>query len=267
MNKIKTSWLILSFLAFAGCDAAVEPEQPQNPAKTSEVSLAALLAKPRAELAQLCDEWTTNVRYLENEHRDGNLPFTLLPKLHLPRAIPVWRQARFNATTALSLPPYLTDGRKDNEAALHLARYGDIEAARQLADLGSADVLKQIEALTYEQNYPVEWTRLVTLMLHSAQLRLATDDRDALHEIIAIHRQLQTVLDTKAARVPLGTALLPQGRISLSQAAQALRDAGDTELAEQTQSELTTWGDVRPLCCPWRQETPCATCDPSAGRQ
>ena len=267
MNKIKTSWLILSFLAFAGCDATVEPDQPQTPAKTSEVSLAALLAKPRAELSQLCDEWTTNVRYLENEHRDGSLPFTLLPKLHLPRAIPVWRQARFNATTALSLPPYLTDGRKDNEAALHLARYGDLSAARQLADLGSADVLKQIEALACEQNYPVEWTRLVTLMLHSAQLRLATDDRDALHEIIAIHRQLQTVLDAKAARGALGTALLPQGRISLSQAAQALRDAGDTELAEQTQSELTTWGDVSAHRAAGGGRSTARRCNPSAGGQ
>ena len=51
----------------------------------------------------------------------------------------------------------------------------------------------------------------MSLMLYSAQIRLASDDKDSLLEIIDIHRQLQTVLDAKAARGELGTALLPQG--------------------------------------------------------
>ena len=138
-RKIKVSLLIVSFLVFGGCNGTVEPEQPQTSAKATKVSLAELLGKPRAELAQLCDECTTNVRFLEREHRDGRLLFTLLPKLHLPRAIPVWREATFNARIGLSLPPYLAEGSKDNEAALHVARYGDIDAARRLADAGNSE--------------------------------------------------------------------------------------------------------------------------------
>src|SRR5262249_22969480 len=141
-------------------------------------------------------------------------------------------------------------GSKDNVVALHLARYGDLEAANGLAEPGNAEISRQIQAAKYEREYPVEWTRLVGLLLHSAQMRLATGDVEGGTELVVLHRQLRAVLDPLAAKGPLGAALLSRGRVTLAQAAAAWRADKKEELATQAQAALADWGDVPTLQIP-----------------
>lgn len=206
--------------------------------------LTELLARPRAELAQLCEDEATIARNQERKHRGGGLSFALLPTLRLPLVIPVLRQAKFKQAVNFSLPPYLNEKSKDNAMALHLARYGDTEAARRLADLSDPETLKRIEELACERNYPVEWTRLVAYLLHNAQVRLASGDIPAVREVIALHQELRDALDPKAARGPLGAALLARGRLVLSLAIPVLEKQDQEELAAAARNELTAWGEV-----------------------
>src|SRR5205809_7183669 len=59
----------------------------------TNISLAHLLTRPRAELAAQADECATGIAYLEQLHQQGRLPFLLLPDARLPLAVPVLRQA------------------------------------------------------------------------------------------------------------------------------------------------------------------------------
>src|SRR5262245_23932635 len=180
-----------AFLMFglAGCGSTPTPvaEQPTDAPRplgaVADVSLADLLGKPRAELAELADECLGRVRVQEKARRDGTLSFALTPQARLPLVIPVWQEAKFSQKAGFSLPPYLAEGTTDNELALHLARFGDTEAARRLADPKDAAVLKRIDACGFERNYPVEWTRLVALLVHAAEFRLATGDADGRAEL------------------------------------------------------------------------------------
>ena len=222
----------------------VEENRPVLLEATSEASLAELLTKPRAELAALCDEWTARVRLQEKAHREGSAPFALLPDARLPLVLPIWREARFAPRDGISLPPYLAEGNKDSACALHLARFGDTEAAQQLVDPADREARRRIEAGRPERNYPAEWTRLVALMLHLAQYRLAGGDVAGAQELVALHRQLLTVLDPQAAGGPLGADLLARGQHTLRLAARAWREAKNTELADQAEAVLKAWGKV-----------------------
>jgi hypothetical protein len=221
-------------------------EEPQRLGDHVGLSLADLLAKPRQELAELYDEWAAKIRVQEKSRRDTTVSFLLLPELHVPLAVPVLREAKFSSHTGFSLPPYLADGATDNELALHLARFGDAEAARKLAQPGDADTLRRIEKCRYERNYPVEWTRLVGLMLHGAQLRLATGDLEGATELLVWHRELKTLLGPKAGLGPLGAALLPRGHKALQQAVAAWRLAKQEALVEQANAALAEWGEMAP---------------------
>ena len=95
-------------------------------------SIADWLTKPRAELAALCDDWLTRIQVLEQGHREDKLLFTFLSDAHFPKAWPIFREAKYSSRAGFSLPPYAKEGVPDNDLALHLARYGDVEAARQL---------------------------------------------------------------------------------------------------------------------------------------
>src|SRR5947209_16895230 len=86
---------------------------------TAEISLEKLLATPRAELAAQADEVATRVQLQEKARREGK-QFPLLPDLRLPLAVPVFREAKFNAALGFSVPPYLAEGKKDSVLALHL---------------------------------------------------------------------------------------------------------------------------------------------------
>jgi hypothetical protein len=238
-----------------GCSVTMSTDEPvgagpvdqtQRLGDHVDLSLPQLLAKPRQELAELCDEWVAKIRVLEKAHRDTTVSYLLLPELHVPLAVPVLREAKFSPHAGFSLPPYLADGAKDTDLALHLARFGDVEAARKLAQPGDADILRRIDKLSYERNYPVEWARLAGLMLHAAQLRLATGDPEGGTELLVWHRELKTLLGPKAAHGPLGAALLPRGHRALQQAVAAWRLAKQSVLVEQANAALKEWGEMPP---------------------
>lgn len=242
-------FLVGVLLITIGCGSRAVPvaEAPPPEEKhlvleiVSDASVADLLGKPRAELAALADEWADRLRVQEKAYREGKTPFVLLPEARLPLVLPIWRQARFSASAGISLPPYLADGAKDGACAVHLARYGDVVAARLLADDSARP---RIEALQAEKNYPAEWTRLVALMLHGAQYRLAAGDPTGAGEILALHRQLIAILDVKAAAGPLGADLLSRGHFTLTRAAKAWREAKNVALAQQVETALADWGKV-----------------------
>jgi hypothetical protein len=205
-----------------------------------DFSLSDLLAQPRADLAARADELHAQVLVQEKAHRDGQLPFPVMPELHLPLVVPVLRQAKFSAEMGLSLPPYHARGH-DSGLALHLARYGDVEAAKKLVDPTDADVVRQIDALKGGKNYPVEWTRLVGLMQHAAQLRLAAGEPEGARDLMALHQQLRGVLDARAAQGPLGAALLGAGRKALRAAQRVDQPAG---MRGPIEAALAAWGEV-----------------------
>src|SRR5262245_58100881 len=132
MRKYWTVLVLMPVLAAAGCGGG-GPDEPgaqgkHRPSKHADVPLADLLGKPRQELAGMGDDLAADIRTQEKARRDGHLDFRLLPELHLPLALPVLREAKYSAKAGFSLPPYAADGEKDNDLALHLARYGDAEA-------------------------------------------------------------------------------------------------------------------------------------------
>jgi hypothetical protein len=225
------------------------PERDPNPdvALYEETSLAALLDRPRSELAALAEQWSERVALQRSLYQQGKLPFHLLPDARLPVVVPVWRQARLSPKAGFSLPPYHLDGTRDTGLALHLARYGDIEAARLLADPADQTDLTRIDALRLGRNYPVEWTRIVGMVFQHAEVSLAQGNDGAAGALANLHQQLVQILDAKAQRSPLGGALLGRGRAILGQAAAAWRRHGSDALAQQAEAVLAEWGEVPPL--------------------
>ncbi len=240
-------------MGLAGCGvepAAVESSQREPAAKPVEVpqaTLRELLDKPRGELARLFQETLEQVQIRERAHRDGTLSFGLLPRLRLPLILPVWNEASFSSKSELSLPPYCAEGTRDNHLALHLARFGDAEAARKLAESADQSISNKIDALAAERNYPAEWTRLVALMLHTAEYRLAMGEDAGRAELASLHTQLRELLDAKTAGGPLGAALLRQGHKTLCLAASAWREQGQPALADKADADLAAWGEVPAL--------------------
>jgi hypothetical protein len=239
-------------LAGSGCggtptEQAPPPDPATEPARLGDhvdLSLAELLRKPRAELAVQADDLLARVRVRDKAHRQTHESYLLLPELHLPLAVPVLREAAFSQAAGFSLPPYLKAGTPDTPLALHLARFGDVEAARRLADPADADARGRINAAASDHNYPLEWVRLVALHLYTAESRVATGDIDGATELVQLHRQLKEVLDAKAARGPLGAVLLPRGRVVLAQARAAWAAQNQQLLAEDIEHALAAWGDL-----------------------
>jgi hypothetical protein len=239
---------VILVMGISGCGQEdvvpdVPAEVPLSFKDTSDTSLAELLTKSRDELAEMAEDLATRIRVQEKAHRDSTLLYTLLPELHLPLVVPVFRQARFSTRSGFSLPPYLVEGTKDSDVALHLARYGDVEAARKLVDLTDTATRRQLDQYAGPRNYPVEWARVVGLLLHFAQVRLATGDLEGGSDLAVWHRQLKEVLDTKAAKGPLGASLLPRGRKALALAEKAWREQKHPVLAEQARDILQGWDD------------------------
>jgi hypothetical protein len=249
---MKTSFLriaaFLAVLTLAGCgrDAPVEeqPEEPVRLGETTDVDVAAWLKLPREELAKLAGEWADTVKSDREAARNSSDAVELLPHLYPPVRVPVFQKAAYSVDWGFSVPPYLH--KRDGEVALHLARFGDPEAASKLADPRDATLLARIKSLPGENNYPVEWSRLVGLVLASSQLKLAGGHVDAATRLVLVHRQLLSVLDEKAARGPLGSVLLPAGRRALALAAKAWREPTlkRGELADDIDKALQEWGAV-----------------------
>jgi hypothetical protein len=249
--------IILVFLP--GCQSSSVPTveavaQPEVLAESGRLnySIEELLSRPRSELAQLGEEWLRTIQVQERAHRDGKLPYLLLPNLNEPLMLPVWREASYRSDSDLTLPSYVPLGNKDSVLALHLARHGDVEAARRLVEPEDAVALKQIEGHYCAQNYPLEWTRLAAMLLHTAQLRLAEGNPDGLKHLFELHRQLQRTLDPAAARGALGVALLPRGQHVLAQAMTAATASHNDQLASLASKALADWGELPgPLATPW----------------
>jgi hypothetical protein len=233
-----------------GCGSTPEPTgEVFHPAASLlgdsiQISLAQLLQKPRAELAEMCTEWLTKINLQSKSRSEGQLHFVLLPKLHLPLVLPVCHEMSFSASQGISFPPYAHENDRDPGLAVLLARYGDLEAARRFVGAEDGVTLRQVETSVYERSYPVEWTRLVALLFHEAQLRLATGDIQGGTELVVLHKQLREVLDPKAARGPLGAVLLGLGHETLKQASAAWKADRKLEIASQTEQILKEWADI-----------------------
>ncbi len=257
-RRLWCSALLVVALA-AGCGEQVQdaappapvpgaPPPPERLGQHTEVSLLDLLGKPRAELAALADEWATRAQVQEQARRERRVEFTLLPEARFPLVVPVLREARYSPEVGLSLPPYVAEGTTDSDLALHLAHYGDDEAARKLVDPADEAARRRLDECRCARTYPVEWTRLAGLMLHVAQMRLAQGEPEGATELVQLHRQIQAFLDPKAAAGPLGAALLPTGRQALAQAAVAWRGSPHTALlAEDVEAAVAGWGEAPAL--------------------
>jgi hypothetical protein len=255
MRKYMLWYTVLALAAGQGCSSNEVPAPGKKPAPTPpkkvprlddpiELSLAKLRTTARRRLAELADKLADEIRWQDQKHRSGELAYLLLPNLRLPLCVPVFTQAKYAPRSKMSLPPYLPEGQKDREIALHLARFGDTQAALRLVDRRDGAVVGRIKALRPGRNYPLEWTRLVGLHLHAAQVRLATGEPDGARQLIGLHRQLQQVLDPRARKGVLGATLLGRGRAALARAAAAWNQANQPELARQVEAALAAWGRV-----------------------
>lgn len=241
-QRISCPVIAVCLALLTGCSSrAPAPAPPAAAPARVEASLGDLLTLPRAELAKLCDELHDRVRFQERSLRERRQELALLAHFRLPLVVPVWREAKFSAALGISLPPYAAEDTKDAVLARHLARYGDGDAARKLMKPGE---LSQVEAPRYERNYPVEWTRLVALMLHEAQVQAAGGDQAGTARVITLHSQLRDALDSKAAAGPLGAALLPRGRRVLVEAAAAWRKQQREANAVECEKAVSAWGTV-----------------------
>ncbi|HTU88705.1 MAG TPA: hypothetical protein VMF69_01290 [Gemmataceae bacterium] len=244
----------LFVLLFAfGCSSQVATTEEAAPEDTTthlsdkmDVSLADWLQRPRAEQAKLVEEWTETAGKQREAARSDVEAVRLLPQLRPPIVMVGFAEAKFAPAAGLSLPPYLKEGQKDAAVALHLARFGDREAALKLADPADKDLLAKIDACRGERNYPIEWTRLASLVLQNAELKLANGEPDGAAELVLLHRQLRSLLDAKTAAGALGAALLPRGRQALTLAAAAWREPrwNKTALAADIDAALADWGTV-----------------------
>lgn len=247
--------LCLSWLIFRERDEAGEAEQkPQELVQIKRgytsfddpeaISLSNLLSRPRSELAALNAEYEQRVIALDKLRDEGKLLLHLVPAARIPLAFPIWQEAQFSQQRDMLVPPYLPEGQYDSALALHLARHGDIEAARKLVDPVDADIQAEIARYALPRNYPVEWTRLVALILDKAHLNLASGDVDAAKRIASIHSQLKQILGKEAADSQLGSILLPRGRTVLFLAVEAWRKANEGELVKLAEPVLVGWGQV-----------------------
>jgi hypothetical protein len=227
---------------FAGCGSGGNAPPPQTPTKGSilpdrdEPNLAELLSKPRAELAELGNDAAVRIGNQVNNRREGQAG-GLLADTVVPLAVPVLREAKYSPGLGVSVPPYFAETSKDTPLALHLARHGDVEVALKIAD--PAD-LGRVRNLQTPKSFPVEWTRLVGLLQHSAELALAADNLDGAKQLISMRRQLEKLLDDSAP-ASLRAALLPRGRRLLEQARDAWRAAGQTSRVQEADSVLAKW--------------------------
>ena len=132
---------LVMLLGVGGCRSQVATTVETAPEDTTthlgdkiDISLADWLKLPRAEQAKLVEEWTETVGKQRAFARGNVESVGLLPQLHPPVVAAVFAEAKFSPSAGFSLPPYLKEGQKDAAVALHLARFGDGEAALKLAN-------------------------------------------------------------------------------------------------------------------------------------
>src|SRR5262249_21617443 len=152
--------VLLSVLVLFGCrreSVAPVVEEDNGLPKTTDVDVTAWLKLSRPELAKLIDEWLATVKNDEQAARNSPDAVDLLPRLRPQSRVPVFRKAEFSPQVGFSVPPYLKPDARDAGVALHLARFGDNEAALKMAPADDAQLRNQIDAVRYDKEYPVEW--------------------------------------------------------------------------------------------------------------
>lgn len=255
---MRTRWfgigLLALLLVLSGCSSQVativEEAAPEDTTThlgdKIDISLENWLKLPRAEQAKLAEESTEAVGKQRQSARSEVESVRLLPQLRPPVVMAGFAEAKFSQAAGFSLPPYLEEGQKDAAVALHLARLGDREAALKLADPADKDLRDKIDACRSERDFPIEWTRLVSLALQNAELKLANGEPEGAAELVQLHRQLRAFLDAKTASSALGAALLPRGRQALTLAAAAWRQPrwNKTALAADIEAALADWGEA-----------------------
>ncbi|MCS6977953.1 MAG: hypothetical protein NZM31_13225, partial [Gemmatales bacterium] len=225
-------------VANVGCGGG----QPQGQAAGTEATpprprLAELLNEPRAELARQADEAAAQIKTRFDARRQSKLAFHLLPRTWQPLILPGIHDPRFHAEIGLSLPAYLDpkDAENQPELARLYAAFGDREAARRLAGGQASGDFGQFP---YERNFPLEWTRLAALLLHSAGQRIALGDAEGLAEVVELRSQIRQALGEQAQNSPLGLHLLGLERRIVEQAEAAWREKGEKALADQAAAVL-----------------------------
>lgn len=233
--------LFLVVVLNVGCGSG----QPQGQAAgtdkpASRPRLADLLNEPRAELARQADEVAAQIKVRFDARRQSKLAFSFLPRTWQPLVIPGIHDPRFHPEIGFSLPSYLepTAVGAEPDLALLYAAFGDKEAARKLA---GGEQPPGIQRFQYARNYPVEWTRLVTLHLHAAGQRMALGQPEGFTEIVELRKQIAEALDDQARQAPLGMHLLALERRMVELAEQAWREKGETALAQQAAALLAEW--------------------------
>lgn len=243
--------LFALLLVLSGCSTQVATVEEATPEDTTtrlsdktDLSLADWLKLPRPELAKLVEEWTQTVGKQREVARSDVESVRLLPQLRPPIVMVGFAEAKFSTQAGFSLPPYLNAGQKDAAVALHLARFGDREAALKLADSADKELLAKIETCRCERNYPIEWTRLVSLVLQNAELKLANGEPEGATELVQLHHQLRSLLDADPSLAALAAALLPRGRQALTLGSAAWRQPrwNKTALANDIDAALADWG-------------------------
>ena len=140
LKLLVNCWILAMVALLTGCSSV--PTEVDDKPQTSklgdsiDISLADLLGRPRSELADMAEEWTTKIHIQEKGRRAGSLYLSLLEQFRLPLVVPIWREAKYSTSAGFSLPPYFTGESRDSKLALHVARYGDLEAARKLVEPG-----------------------------------------------------------------------------------------------------------------------------------
>ncbi len=223
-------------------ETAVSPrlESPIELEGPIKISLAKLLKASRSELAHKADICLGQIKYelnrdLKNQV-SGNVQFPLI--------LPIYREAEYSPKMGFSLPTYTEPGQKDSRLARHLARHGDLEAARKLVEAGDEATMRIINSYRWDRNYPVEWTRYVAMLIHRSTLQLAYGDEKAAKQIVGIHRQLLEIFDEKARNSALGSALLNRGWGILTLARNYWTKGNAKHLAKQADKVLENWGAI-----------------------
>ncbi len=243
---------LLAALLLVGCKRQPPPPLPRGVAPVDnstrlkpvdDLKLGDWLDLPRSEQAKLMDEWTETVEKQLAAIRTNPLSLDMLPKLLPPLTVAVFDKAKFDPKVGLTLPPYVEPEKPDAGVALHLARFGDYDAALKLAP---ETFRSRLVSLKPSKNYSVEWSRLVSLLQISAQLKLATGDTDGAIQLAAIHQQLGKLLDSKTASGPLGSVLLSAGKHALEASIKPLRDRKHNKqaLAKDIEELVKNWGEM-----------------------
>jgi hypothetical protein len=247
--------LLLLAAGVSGCrKAEVVPVREADDNTThlgnsTEIVLADWLTWDRKKLYDEAHATLDTVIAQQRAVRETSDSGALLPTLRPPIGMPVLGETKFGADAEGSRPTYLK-AKFDPDLALHLARFGDRQAALRFADPDDKKLLEQIDASQPERDYPVEWTQLVSLRLQLAQIKLAhgegTAPIEGATELVLLHKQLVALLDNKAANGPLGAALLPIGRGALTEAVTAWRDGTQKKpaVADDIEAALRDWGQA-----------------------